>query len=907
MGFFSKKKKGSERGSQVTKSEATVDDAASEAAPEAAAPLPPASPAPRRPAGLSAQQLAQSHRSGSTLASPRPKGAAPPTTPQRASSMSAAHSILAGLGKKPPGTPSGAKPAPKPGTPTGGPPGSPLQKSAQDILSMINRQRGSPVPKSPLGPKGAATPGIAPPLGLGGRGAGGGSSATLARSQLQGGGRGGTSPNMGRGTPFRGKSLGSPGRQGSVNALMGGIIGLAQKNGQMPPPSPGPGVPAESPALGVQRQPSVAGSGRGRGGVSIQQLRSPSVAGSQGSLLSWMPGKVVYIRPLENPIHPEDHAARGSVVEPQGDSILVKPEPSWATTHREELYPKRRLQHMPPRNCSVEIRHNLPQYNGRYGRVLGYDQNPKRAEGVRVQLVATAEHKEEAVLFKLSAVKQAPRGALGTPRQGPQAHDVPPSPVTSIGRALEPPPTPTRNHVKGLFGAAAKGAPSVRRASLQEYLHSLPRNSLNLLGVKDMMNVHRKLKELPDSHMVTEAEWTAIIAQTKDMPSPMPRTELEPGSPIRRVSSVIVDEEFSDPPRRESTVAKLPTPLETPTHAPQGPVAPPTPAEPSPQQVAEMAAAKSQAEEMSKKYEAELKEKEELRKKLQKSKDERDQIETNAKVEKKKKKIEERMKSMQEKETDLRHAYEDQEEAKRESLQAQRTEGVETVKERSRRQAEIKELTDQLEAVKKDAAAKEKDAAVEAARLAAAPPPPPPTANSTDLWANFKKALSENGASIKDISHANEDQLMSLLTDNLKFSKLDALRIGTLWREKRGKKAVQESESGDTSDLDGISALLRKKSAKKRKGRSGSRSPARETSHKRGRARGSMMTVSSETGADTFDDPSESHHEHHEDSQQLIAKHKGKRVVLNPTSQDYAMVSEVLRHTSSCGDSTFSV
>eukprot|EP00659_Diplonema_papillatum_P023156 gene23156-35478_t len=66
-----------------------------------------------------------------------------------------------------------------------------------------------------------------------------------------------------------------------------------------------------------------------------------------------------------------------------------------------------------------------------------------------------------------------------------------------------------------------------------------------------------------------------------------------------------------------------------------------------------------------------------------------------------------------------------------------------------------------------------------------AKPGPQRQSHSPDqLWADFTSALLERGASVAELSHATEDQLLSILTDTLGFSKLDGLRVVKQFLEK---------------------------------------------------------------------------------------------------------------------------
>eukprot|EP01061_Rhynchopus_euleeides_P009186 TRINITY_DN18317_c0_g1_i1.p1 TRINITY_DN18317_c0_g1~~TRINITY_DN18317_c0_g1_i1.p1 ORF type:complete len:1225 (+),score=443.33 TRINITY_DN18317_c0_g1_i1:37-3675(+) len=680
--------------------------------------------------------------------------------------------------------------------------------------------------------------------------------------------------------------------------------------------------------------PSAAGRGRG---LSLARSHSQaSMAASVASQGAWQPGRTLLIKEVPGaggaPPAAHEKPARGKVVEQQGEFILVKPEGVWEATHSEGLYPKQRLVALPPPEAPVEIRHKNPKWNGRYGRVKEYD--PNRADGVRVALVATPDQGEERIFFPLGCLKPAPKGVLGTPQLKPGS--VPQAPLTPRGQL--PPPTPTKvDHVAKMFQSASQGQQAVAREQMQQFLQQLPPAALQLLSVRDPANIHSKLSAYPAGYYLSEGEWAGIVASAKDMP---PLQHLEPPeSPIRRVSSVMIGEEGVEVSEGMGTPQQAPRPkhdhgsvmtdVSEMTAAPSQKTGSPVPTvrQAPPEVAAEAAAAKKRAEEeateMRQKYEAEHREKEELQKSLQRSREEREAIESAAKHEKKRKDREERS-SLQEKEAGLRKSLAKQEGAKWEGIAAKASQGAEALKAKTKHVAEIQDLLQQIEAVKRDAAEKEKiakeeaaaaegkaaaAAAAEAVRVAEAAKAAAVPASSSALWASFKTALSEQGASVKELSHANDEQIMTVFTENLKFSRLDALRLMKLWKEKRGgggrRRETESDEAGpseDPSDSMGTEILSRKKrSASKKRAKGGS--PGKD---KRGGRR--SQRSGSEAAADTpTDDISDSANGGDDPSQNLIAKHKGKRVVLNPSSQDYTMVSEVLRHTSTCGDSTFAV
>eukprot|EP01065_Artemidia_motanka_P052399 TRINITY_DN9457_c0_g1_i2.p1 TRINITY_DN9457_c0_g1~~TRINITY_DN9457_c0_g1_i2.p1 ORF type:complete len:1377 (+),score=145.83 TRINITY_DN9457_c0_g1_i2:75-4133(+) len=73
------------------------------------------------------------------------------------------------------------------------------------------------------------------------------------------------------------------------------------------------------------------------------------------------------------------------------------------------------------------------------------------------------------------------------------------------------------------------------------------------------------------------------------------------------------------------------------------------------------------------------------------------------------------------------------------------------------------------------------------------PPLSPHSPDSTELWMRFKRALTERGTTIRDISSATEAQLMVLLEDELGMDYLDALKVKTMWQKRSTNQNVDIS------------------------------------------------------------------------------------------------------------------
>eukprot|EP01060_Flectonema_neradi_P025946 TRINITY_DN3480_c0_g1_i1.p1 TRINITY_DN3480_c0_g1~~TRINITY_DN3480_c0_g1_i1.p1 ORF type:complete len:588 (+),score=96.22 TRINITY_DN3480_c0_g1_i1:675-2438(+) len=123
---------------------------------------------------------------------------------------------------------------------------------------------------------------------------------------------------------------------------------------------------------------------------------------------------------------------------------------------------------------------------------------------------------------------------------------------------------------------------------------------------------------------------------------------------------------------------------------------------------------------------------------------------------------------------------------------------------------------------------------------------------------SFKKALSQHGTNISEISHASEEHIMSIVTSTLKFSHLDALRIVNIWHERVSK----------------------------------TQTPAAKTPKKE-----DFMDMGSDPQPPVSPSVSISD----------VKRGSKRRLLLDVGSPDYNRVCEVLKLTTTCGDGSFEV
>ncbi|KAJ9465351.1 hypothetical protein DIPPA_18734 [Diplonema papillatum] len=866
--------------SQAPRDDASSDTSSAEAQPTRKPSLFAPSGSASKPDKLRPVSLALGQKGlGGRIAPPTPStpGRIPPSpgvSPGRAPPSPAMQHLQSISRRKPgdgsvPPTPVGRQPSPL-GTPL---PAASILGSAI-LQQVMNTPRGGVSPRGT--PRGvAASPRLAATPTTGARGRGGGLDLSRAPS-LSGFNK---QPSF-LGTPLLRKQVSLPGTP--VTGGRGGGLG-----------------PAVLAGLTSSLAQSMLHS-------SARSMGVASVASGGFDQDAYIPGKAVFIKAGSNGCPP----ARGIIVEPQGDSVIIRPDPPWETSHPEGPYEKVRLRLLPPLTSSVEVKdHSNSALNGRTGRVVEYDSKPPnpRPGGVRVLLNALGDKPQANIMFNFINL-----------RKGPVVAQTPQLPHG------QPPRSPKVDPLKRLYNALTKDRGTLSCTALVHHLQDIgSKNGLVNEEAEEALKmpidtfVQFLVKSRSPSKHIDHNEFMQLAAEACRENERARELKLQEDEQKRLRHQEAEQKRLKrqgDAQNRSNTVQQENKQLGGDEEAKKREESEQRKRE---QQRAQDAAAALQAaevvrlqlEEQSKRHQQQVRESQ-LQGFLQSLQDE----ETAARLDKEDAERATRASAKDRFDDNLRsvHALLQQKHeitaAKQEllalhqqftSLKSDRiappgpsgpSHGHEAAQDgKARRHQSRSSVVSAVSSSSSANNAPEKPPAklVKSRVKKEAKPGPQRQSHSPDqLWADFTSALLERGASVAELSHATEDQLLSILTDTLGFSKLDGLRVVKQFLEKFAD--VREAHAPAISPKLGSSKRV-------------PQTPPQPTLSPRRQSGSAVEPASDATGDE--DGPSANH----SNPPPKESKHKGRKKLLDPLSQEYTMVAEVLRLTTTCGDCNFRV
>eukprot|EP01063_Lacrimia_lanifica_P011776 TRINITY_DN18472_c0_g1_i1.p1 TRINITY_DN18472_c0_g1~~TRINITY_DN18472_c0_g1_i1.p1 ORF type:complete len:1325 (+),score=389.84 TRINITY_DN18472_c0_g1_i1:378-3977(+) len=687
-----------------------------------------------------------------------------------------------------------------------------------------------------------------------------------------------------------------------------GLRPAAGRGKGMMPGSPGPSPAGRARGPGPPSNTSMASMG--------SQIVQSVMSSSPRSIIGdgpWEKGRKVFLKE----VGPEPPAtkARGTIEEVQKDNVIVSCDPPWDATHPRGPYSKQRLRLLPPTNANVEIRgHSNAALNGRAGVVVMYDAaregyQPK-PDGLRVSLFATPAAPTQRVLVNFTQLKPskgptptsespggggaAPPGTPRTPRNASVTPALPASPIATRG-----PPDQAQYMFQGLQADEGAEVPAEELAEGLRKLTPAEEFRWRPINVQAAIEALDSLAgvSLSEQEFVSALEGGGVLdrpAVSNDTPRPPlpPESVAKPAMPShQKVPSMGEFTDVSAISDTEHTGGRGNNNREEQQKMDQ-----------RMKEVEErenlMAAREAMVAEAEAARAAELTQQMEEREKAMRAREA--QLEAQLKEQLRGEAFAARLAELEEQETAGRRGVKERQAEGRAAVAQRREDSEKFLKSYVSNMTQAMQVMEGLKAeiaVLKDTpptpaqapaqAKPARGAAVpttpRAAELSAAAAPLSPGAESprtaSALWGRFESALAESGASVDDISHTTEGQLLTLLTGTLQFSQLDALRVVNMWPEKRPGGRRQRSRTPRRDADRDANRDFNKACAKIGRARRGSIPPSE--------------TESMTSDGTHFDGASQS---------DRPVKSTGRRVILPPHAQEHIMVSEVLKHTTTSGD-----